>query len=174
MNYFHKVTSSLINHCVMNGIKEIVIGYNKNWKNNVNLGRKNNDMFYKIPYCRLIHMLFYKGENKGIVVSEHEEAYTSKCDALAFEKIGFNDKYSGERITRDLFSSQKNTNKRVIINADVNGAINILRKKLKHNAHLLKCLKSIIKIRKLVCNPKKVKLNSPPDSNIKPGRAYGM
>ena len=156
MDYFHKLSRSIINTCIENNIKEIVIGYNISWKNGVNMGRKNNDKFYKIPYRKLINLLFYKAKMSGIVISEHEESYTSKCDALAFEHIGFNEVYSGRRIKRGLFSSQTNTPDRVLVHGDVNGTINIIRKKLKDNQELLEKLKRIINVRKLVCNPKVV------------------
>ena len=55
-----------------------------------------------------------------------EESYTSKCDSLSFESLKKHDNYNGERITRGLFKSSTNKN----INADLNGAINIMRKKL--------------------------------------------
>ena len=77
--------------------------------------------------------MFYKCEQNGISVVENEEAYTSKCDALGLEKVGFNDTYVGRRIKRGLFSSSK----QVLINADVNGAINIMRK------HLMKVSSSL-------------------------------
>ena len=69
-------------------------------------------------------MLFYKGEEAGIHVVENEEAYTSKCDSLALEDIQHHDEYLGTRTKRGLFSSSIG----VFLNADVNGAINIMRK----------------------------------------------
>ena len=60
----------------------------------------------------------------GIKFQSHEESYTSKCDALAYELIGKHDKYQGKRIRRGMFVSSIGKS----INADVNGAVNILRK----------------------------------------------
>ena len=65
-----------------------------------------------------------KGENHGIVIHETEESYTSKCDALALEEIKRHDTYKGERVKRGLFRSDDGT----FLNADINGAINIMRK----------------------------------------------
>ena len=60
----------------------------------------------------------------GIKFQSHEESYTSKCDALALEPIGKHEEYLGRRVKRGLFRSS--TGK--VINADQNGALNILRK----------------------------------------------
>lgn len=123
-DYFESVSRVIINICAQHGITELIIGYNKNWKTNVNLGRTINRRFYEIPYRQFVNMLFYKGEQEGIMVVENEEAYTSKCDALALEDIGHHEEYSGKRIKRGLFSSSIG----ILLNADVNGAINIMRK----------------------------------------------
>ena len=98
----------------------IVIGYNLNWKRGVNMGKKNNRKFYEIPYSILLTKLKGKMPEKIVIT---EESYTSKCDALNLEKIGKKDKYDGERTKRGLFKSKKG-----LINADLNGAINIMRK----------------------------------------------
>ena len=77
-----------------------------------------------IPFDKLISYLKYKCEMIGISVIEHEESYTSKCDALSFENICKHDNYNGKRIKRGLFQSSAGK----LINADVNGALNIMRK----------------------------------------------
>ena len=69
-------------------------------------------------------MLTYKCEMAGIKISVHEESYTSKCDALALEKIEKHEVYMGKRVKRGLFQSSVGK----LINADVNGALNIARK----------------------------------------------
>ena len=99
----------------------IIIGYNKNWKQNCNLGKKGNLSFNKIPFAKLINKIKMKF---NIITTE--ESYTSKCDSLSLEKIEKTDVYSGKRVTRGLF--QSSTNKK--INADLNGAINIMRKQI--------------------------------------------
>lgn len=150
-DYFNQLTNVIITTCIKNNISELVLGYNTNWsgaklqpykrsllrKNKVNLGKKTNDAFYKIPYRKLISKLFNKGQEKGILIRENEEAYTSKCDALSFEEIIFHDKYLGKRQKRGLFQSSTNH----LINADVNGAINILRKAIIKNEQMTKQLK---------------------------------
>ena len=119
--------------------KLIIIGYNKNWKPKVNLDNKTNRKFYQIPYCKLLNKLTNKMLQIGIIVKLNEESYTSKCDALAFEKVGFHEKYLGKRIRRGLFSS--NTDK--LINADLNGAINIMRKFFEKQNHTIETLTGI-------------------------------
>ena len=77
-----------------------------------------------MPFARLTSHLRYKCEMVGIDFVEHEESYTSKCDALALEPLCKHKEYLGRRVKRGLFRSS--TGK--VINADQNGALNILRK----------------------------------------------
>lgn len=107
-----------------NNKKEIVIGYNEMWKNKVNIGKKNNRKFYEIPYRRLINKLRDKLEKTGKTLKTREESYTSKCDALALEDVCKHENYKGRRVKRGLFESSTGRK----INADLNGAINIIRK----------------------------------------------
>lgn len=88
------------------------------------MGKKNNQKFTQIPFARLVSYLEYKCELAGIEIVIHEESYTSKCDFLAFEKIGKHENYLGKRKNRGLFQSSVGK----LINADVNGALNIMRK----------------------------------------------
>ncbi len=104
--------------------KLIIIGYNVNWKKGVDMGKKNNRNFYQIPYCKLLDMLKNKMMQYGIKVIINEESYTSKCDSLALEEVCKHNTYLGKRIKRGLF--QSSTGK--LLNADLNGAINIMRK----------------------------------------------
>jgi putative transposase len=153
--HFNKISSNIIDVCTKNKISEIIIGYNVNWKNNVNMGRLNNDRFYKIPYKMLIQMIFNKGEEKGIKVIESNESYTSKCDALNLESVGYHEKYSGNREKRGLFQSLKG----VLVNADVNGAINIMRKALWEKPKLLNLLEKGLDCYRKICNPVIVKIS---------------
>lgn len=105
-------------------ITKLVVGYNKGWKQNVNMGKRNNQKFTQIPFARLVSYLEYKCELAGIEIVIHEESYTSKCDSLAFEKIGKHENYLGKRKNRGLFQSSVGK----LINADINGALNIMRK----------------------------------------------
>jgi IS605 OrfB family transposase len=122
----HKVSHKVVEYCIKNQIGNIVIGQNKGWKRSIDIGRRNNQKFVQIPHAKLIHYIQYKASALGIVVKENEESYTSKCDSLALEPIQKQTKYLGRRIKRGLFRSSLG----VVINADINGAINILRKAL--------------------------------------------
>lgn len=123
-NYLHNVSRRLINYCNDNNITNIVIGYNKGWKQEVNLGKVTNQKFICIPFYTFINQVKYKAESLGINVIIQEESYTSKCDALSLEDLKHKEEYFGKRIKRGLFKSRTNE----LINADVNGALNILRK----------------------------------------------
>jgi putative transposase len=123
-DYFHKISRRIIEHCVINDIGTVVIGYNPDWKQKCQIGKKNTQNFVTIPYFKLIQQLEYKAEEQGIAVIKQEESYSSKCSFLDREPIEHHDKYVGKRISRGLFKTKNGT----IINADVNGAYNILKK----------------------------------------------
>jgi hypothetical protein len=118
----NNVVNSLIN--TYKNKEVFIMGYNPNWKSNVNLGKKTNRNFYQIPYKRLIYKLdeALKMRNKRLLILK--ESYTSKCDALALEEVNYHDTYKGKRVNRGLFSSSE----KKLLNADINGAINIMRK----------------------------------------------
>lgn len=121
---FHKYSRMIVNHLIENRIGNLVVGYNTGWKQSVNIGKRNNQKFVQIPFARLASYLKYKCRMAGIRFVENEESYTSKCDALAKEEIGKHESYIGKRVKRGLFRSSTGR----YINADVNGAVNILRK----------------------------------------------
>ena len=123
-DYFHKTSRKIINYCLLNEIGTIVIGYNPEWKQHCNLGKRNNQNFVAIPFRKLIQQITYKAEEQGITVIEQEESYSSKCSFLDNETIKQHSHYQGKRVSRGLFKSEKGT----IINADVNSAYNILKK----------------------------------------------
>lgn len=123
-DYLHKVSRLIINYLITNEIGNLVVGKNNSWKDSINLGKKNNQTFVSIPHSKLVNYLKYKCELCGIKLIETEESYTSKCDSLALEKVGKHEKYLGKRVKRGLFQSSVGK----LINADVNGAVNILRK----------------------------------------------
>lgn len=120
----HKISRTVINLAIKYNIDEIVIGYNKEWKQKLNIGKVNNQKFTQIPFYKLIHMIEYKAEDAGINVTLAEESYTSKVDHLVKESLCNHNSYKGKRVKRGLFQSSSNK----LINADVNGAIGILRK----------------------------------------------
>lgn len=107
-----------------NNIGRLIIGYNPNWKQNCGIGKRNTQNFVTIPYYKLVHKLKYKAEELGITVIKQEESHSSKCSFLDNEPIIHHDNYLGKRISQGLFKSKEG----IIINADVNGAYNILKK----------------------------------------------
>jgi putative transposase len=125
-DYMHKASRYLVNHLVYRGVSKLVIGHNKAWKQETNIGKKNNQNFVYIPHSKFFAMLRYKCALEGIEVVEREESYTSKCSFLDLEKIKKQNKYMGKRVSRGLFISSSGRK----INADVNGSYNILRKEI--------------------------------------------
>lgn len=123
-DHLHKSSRFIIDYCVQYQIKTIIVGKNKQWKTSINIGKKNNQNFVNIPHAKFINMLFYKAEEVGIKIILTEESYTSKCSALDFEKICKHSEYLGKRIKRGLFKDSIGR----CINADINGALNIIRK----------------------------------------------
>lgn len=123
-DYLHKCSRFIVNYCLEFNISNIVLGYNKEWKQDISIGKRNNQNFVNIPFAILLSQIQYKSELVGIQVQLTEESYTSKCSSLDLEKLCKHDEYKGKRIKRGMFKSANGTK----INADLNGAINILRK----------------------------------------------
>ena len=123
-NFLHQSSSFIINVLKARKIETLVIGYNENWKQNITLGKRTNQQFVQIPYKTFVDKLMYKCEDYGIKVVLTEEAYTSKVDHLAGEEMHKHKTYKGKRIHRGLFLSSTG----IAINADVNGALGIMRK----------------------------------------------
>ena len=125
----HKYSRYIIDYCIEHNIGTIVMGHNKGQKQNIDLGKKTNQNFVQIPEYLLRKMIKYKGEEIGISVIEQNESHTSKCSFLDDEPIGHREVYAGKRIYNatchgGLFKSAKG----IIINADVQGAYNIIKK----------------------------------------------
>ena len=125
--YSNRLMELLVNE----GISILVIGHNKNWKDKINIGKVNNQNFVSIPFNKVIDIIKYKAEDFGIKCIEQEESYTSKASFLDNDNIpkfneDNNQKYtfSGKRITRNLYKTKNNQ----IIDADLNGALNIMKK----------------------------------------------
>jgi len=141
---FHKLSSALIGYLSNALIDTLVIGYNEQWKQNAHLGRRNNQNFVNIPFYRLVEKLQYKASLAGIKVVLIEESYTSKCSLLDKESIEHHENYVGTRgvwrqIDNAKFQQKHGKNGKVchglfktatgrVVNSDVNGAYNILRK----------------------------------------------
>ena len=130
-NYIGYYTNQLIEILKKEKISKLIVGYNKGWKQNINIGKANNQNFVNIPFRKILDILKYKLEENGIECKEQEESYTSKSSYLDNDNIptyhkGNSQEYlfSGKRITRNLYQSKQGK----IINADLNGALNILKK----------------------------------------------
>jgi putative transposase len=124
MSYLHTASRAIIELLANEGIGTLVIGKNVGWKQEANMGKKNNQSFVFIPHARFIDLLTYKAELVGIRVVTIEESHTSKCSFLDLEPIGHHDRYLGKRVKRGLFVASTGQ----VLNADVNGAYNILRR----------------------------------------------
>jgi putative transposase len=125
-DYIHKSSRYIVNQLVSLKVQTLIIGKNKGMKQDINIGRRNNQNFVCIPHAKLISMIKYKAEQYGIIVHLNEESYTSKCSFFDNEPITKHKKgeYKGRRISRGMFK----TNGGRIINADVNAAYNIMKK----------------------------------------------
>lgn len=123
-NFMHHSSKYVINYCIENEINTIVIGKNDTWKQNSNMGNSNNQKFLYIPYEMLIEQLEYKGYNVGINIIQTEERYTSGTSFLDGETPTKENYNKGRRIQRGLFKS----NEGKVINSDVNGSLQIIKK----------------------------------------------
>ena len=130
-NYIGYYTNQLIEILKKEKISKLIVGYNKGWKQNINIGKANNQNFVNIPFRKILDILRYKLEENGIECKEQEESYTSKASYLDNDDIpvykendGTNYIFSGKRIKRGIYKSKQGK----IINADLNGALNILKK----------------------------------------------
>ena len=126
---YEQISAYITNYAYTNNIGTIIIGNNNNWKQDINLGKVNNQAFTCIAHAKFVEKLKYKCSKLGIDVIEVEESYTSKASFLDKDELPIynkNDKhtFSGTRIKRGLYKSKKG----ILINADVNGASNIIRK----------------------------------------------
>ena len=133
--YLHAASRRIIDLLVGEGIGTLVIGLNKGWKQEVEMGRHNNQTFVQIPHGRLIEMLQYKAQLVGITVIVREESYTSKASFLDLDPIPTYDPnnreqhhFSGKRETRGLYRAANGRR----VQADVNGGYNTLRKEFPH------------------------------------------
>ncbi len=120
----HKLSSAVIAYAKNLKIDTIVIGHNSGWKQDVDMGKKNNQDFVQIPFNTLINQIYYKGNENGINVIIQEESYTSKCSFLDNEEIDKHETYSGKRIKRGVFRSANGT----LMHADLQASYNIIKK----------------------------------------------
>lgn len=120
----HCISKKVIDWCILYNIDTIVCGYNKEWKQKSSMGKVNNQNFVTIPYETFIKQLAYKCENNGIKFILNEESYTSGTSFLDNEEPIKENYNKSRRVQRGLFKS--NTGK--LINADVNGSYQIMKK----------------------------------------------
>lgn len=163
-DYIRKSTRMVINYCIENKIGNIVIGYNKDFKRNINIGKRNNQSFVQIPLFKIRQKLKYLCEYYGINYKEQEESYTSKSSFLSqdpisdykdipkkgtieyiiYNSISNKDNqtlFSGTRISRGLYKDHKQN---LLLNADINGAANILRKSTDNNKEVYNNIRKTI------------------------------
>ena len=123
-NFMHNSSRFVVDYCKENSIDNLVIGLNKTWKQECNINDKATQNFTFIPYDKFIQQLEYKCQDEGIRISVVEESYTSGTSFLDNEepiKENYNKK---RRVSRGLFKS----NNELLINADVNGSMQIMKK----------------------------------------------
>jgi len=130
-DYIRKASRTIVNYCINNNIGSLVIGYNPTLQKDIDLGKRNNQNFVNIPIGQLRENIKYLCKINGIQYHEQEESYTSKASFFDNDDLPVynadnpqNYEFSGKRITRGQYQSKNGR----IINADVNGALNILRK----------------------------------------------
>lgn len=129
-NYLHSCSRWLINESAKIGVGTLIIGKNEGWKQESNIGKRNNQNFVSIPHSRFISQLEYKGRLAGIRVIVTEESYTSRSSFLDLDPIPTYDtntpkpSFSGRRIKRGIYKASTGRK----LNADINGSYNIMRK----------------------------------------------
>ena len=130
-DYMSKTAKMIINYCIRNDIGTLVVGYNETFQCNSDIGKQNHQNFVNIPYGKLRSKLEYLCELNGIIFVEQEESYTSKASFWDKDVIPVyptdnpqSYSFSGKRLQRGLYRTADGA----LLNADVNGALNILRK----------------------------------------------
>ena len=139
---YNKIASYIVNYCKDNDIGTIVIGKNDQWKSETYMRKKDKQNFVFIAHSLLVNKIKMMAMNIGIDVIEQEESYTSKASFLDNDDIpiyekdkndtktaSYKYKFSGKRIKRGLYKTKEG----ILINADVNGASNVIRKALGNN-----------------------------------------
>jgi putative transposase len=131
-DYMHKATSIVVKTCVKHGISKVVVGDVVKSLNGINLSKRTNQNFVNLSLGQFVNVLGYKLGSHGISLVVANESYTSKASFLDDDKMPkrYNPKtsikhtFSGQRVKRGLYKSSDGT----LLNADANGAYNILRK----------------------------------------------
>jgi len=150
-DFMHKASKLIVDVAKKQDITKIIIGNNKNWKQKINIGTKNNNSFCSIPHDTLIEKIKYKAQMVGIEMICTQEAYTSKCSALDLESIKKHESYVGKRKKRGLFVTKDG----LLINADCNGSLNIARLGLSATGNEINFSESLVRC---VSQPKKANI----------------
>ena len=126
---FHKTSRLIIAYCIQHDVGAIVIGYNEGWKQEINIGKRNNQNFVQVPFAQLVQMIEYKAKLVGIQTTRQEESYTSKCSFVDNESVEMHDIYFGKRLRNLHVRGTKvkcnlfKRNNGQILNGDVNGGL---------------------------------------------------
>lgn len=130
-DYMNKAVRKVIDYCIKNNIGTLIVGYNETFQRNSHIGKQNNQNFVSIPYGKLREKLECLCELNDIAFVKQEESYTSKASFWDKDTIPVYNSdnpqvyaFSGKRVHRGLYKRADGK----VFNADVNGALNILRK----------------------------------------------
>lgn len=130
-DYLNKTARYIINYCIVRCIGKVIVGCNPGWKQEINMGKQNNQKFVQIPHYSLRQKLKALCEKHGLRYVEQEESYTSKASFLDWDRLPTYNadnpkeyRFSGRRIKRGLYKAKDGR----LLNADINGSANILRK----------------------------------------------
>ena len=127
-DYMNKTARKIINYCIVHDIGTLIVGYNETFQRDSHIGKQNNQNFVNIPYGQLRSKLEYLCELNNIIFVKQEESYTSKASFWDKDNIptynADNLQFSGNRMHRGLYKTANGT----LLNADVNGALNIMCK----------------------------------------------
>ena len=123
-NFMHVTSKLVVDHLKACDVGTLVIGKNDGWKQNIAIGKRNNQQFTQIPHAKLIDKITYKAQLVGIKVITINESYTSKTSAIDLEQPVKQSTYLGKRVKRGLFRTGAGVN----WNADCNASAQIIRK----------------------------------------------
>ena len=141
-DYINKTCRYIISYCLINDIGILVIGYSQSFQNKTNLGKRNNQIFTQLPFGKIREKLEYLCKRYNINYILQEESYTSKASFFDNDELPIYNadnpqiyEFSGKRIKRGLYRTKNN----YLLNADCNGALNILRKSKAVDLTILCC-----------------------------------
>ena len=130
-DYLNKAARKVVDYCIANDIGTLVVGYNETFQRGSNIGKQNNQNFVNIPYGLLRSKLEYLCELNDIIFVKQEESYTSKASFWDKDEMPVYNAdnpteypFSGKRVHRGLYKTANGK----VFNADINGALNIMRK----------------------------------------------